>query len=64
MKVVHLVCSFPPYRGGMGGSAQQLVERLLIDWPDCSLAVVCPNYGQAIKKADKQFISEARLTRF
>ena len=59
MKVVHLVCSFPPYRGGMGGSAQQLVERLLIDWPDCSLAVVCPNYGQAIKKADKQFISDS-----
>jgi glycosyltransferase involved in cell wall biosynthesis len=59
MKVVHLVCSFPPYRGGMGGSAQQLVERLLIDWPDCSLTVVCPNYGQAIKKADKQFINDS-----
>ena len=59
MKVVHVVCSFPPYRGGMGGSAQQLVKRLLIDRPDYTLAVVCPNYGQAVKKSDKQFINDS-----
>lgn len=45
MKIVHLVCTFPPYHGGMGNSVKQMVERLVDDSPSDQFIVVCPNYN-------------------
>jgi glycosyltransferase involved in cell wall biosynthesis len=45
MKIVHLVCTFPPYLGGMGNSVRQMVEQLATARPDYDLTVVCPAYG-------------------
>lgn len=53
MKIVHLVCTFPPYRGGMGGSVQQMVERLAVVRPDYDIAVVCPTYGRRPDQAER-----------
>lgn len=45
MKIVHLVCTFPPYHGGMGNSAKQMVERLVDDSSFDQIVVVCPDYN-------------------
>lgn len=45
MKIVHLVCTFPPYHGGMGNSVKQMVERLVDDSPSDQIIVVCPDYN-------------------
>ncbi len=56
MKIVHLVCTFPPYRGGMGGSVQQMVDELVADHQPHQVAVVCPDYGQPQNEANQQLI--------
>jgi len=53
MKIVHLVCTFPPYRGGMGNSARQMVERLASAQPDYNITVVCPAYDQPAVKTEQ-----------
>jgi len=45
MKIIHLVCTFPPYQGGMGNSVKEMVERLALTDPSCDITVVCPRYG-------------------
>ncbi len=45
MKIVHLVCTFPPYSGGMGNSVKEMVERLALVDPSADITIVCPNYG-------------------
>ena len=45
MKIVHLVCTFPPYQGGMGNSVKEMVERLALADPSADITIVCPDYG-------------------
>ena len=65
MKVVHLVCTFPPYRGGMGGSVQQMVERLAVAQHSYDINVVCPAYGRRFDPAEKRLSASRpyRITR-
>ena len=42
MKIVHLVCTFPPYQGGMGNSVKEMVERLALADPSADITIVCP----------------------
>lgn len=43
MKIAHVVCSFPPYYGGMGNSALQMA--LATAKYNHQVAVITPNYG-------------------
>lgn len=43
MKVAHLVCTYPPYSGGMGNSAFHLTHSL--NQAGCETAVITPLYG-------------------
>ncbi|HPU92498.1 MAG TPA: hypothetical protein PLD97_02880, partial [bacterium] len=45
MKIVHLVCTFPPYQGGMGNSVKEMVERLALADPSADITIVCPDHG-------------------
>lgn len=56
MRIVHLVCTFPPYRGGMGGSVQQMVDELVAGYQPHQVSVVCPDYGQRQKETNQQLI--------
>jgi glycosyltransferase involved in cell wall biosynthesis len=44
MKIAHVVCSFPPYRGGIGNSALQMAKSVLAYGH--SVTVMTPDYGQ------------------
>lgn len=45
MKVVHLVCTYPPYKGGMGNSVEYLTKSL--DHAGCDSTVITPLYEGA-----------------
>ncbi len=47
MKIAHVVCTYPPYRGGMGHVAFEYVERLRARGHD--VHVFTPRYGHAIE---------------
>ncbi|HNW19768.1 MAG TPA: glycosyltransferase family 4 protein [bacterium] len=55
MRIVHLVCTFPPYRGGMGSSVQQMVGELVASNQAYQVAVVCPDYGQCQNNTNQQW---------
>ncbi len=46
MKIVHLICTYAPYPGGMGHTTEEIVNRLAETQPDFKITVVCPSYGQ------------------
>lgn len=50
MKIAHIVCSFPPYRGGMGNSVYSYAKVLAERGHD--ITVITPDYGgeEEIKK--------------
>lgn len=45
MKIVQVVCTFPPYRGGIGNSAYNLAKNLSLSGEEA--AVFTPNYNTA-----------------
>lgn len=44
MRIAHVVCSFPPYRGGIGNSALQMAKAVL-DYGH-QVTVLTPDYGR------------------
>ncbi len=48
MKIVHLVCTYAPYPGGMGHTTEEIVNRLAMAQPDFQISVVCPDYGKKV----------------
>lgn len=46
MKIVHLICTYAPYPGGMGHTTEEIVNRLALAQPGFKITVVCPSYGQ------------------
>ncbi len=53
MKIAHVVCTYPPYRGGMGHVAFEYVERLRARGHD--VHVFTPRYGLAIE-GDPEYV--------
>ncbi len=51
MNIAHIVCSFPPYRGGIGNSALQLAAAAT-DF-DHQVTVITPDYGHGRIKSDE-----------
>ncbi|MBU4256922.1 glycosyltransferase, partial [Patescibacteria group bacterium] len=61
MKIAHIVCTFPPYKGGMGNSVFQFVKVLAERNHD--VAVFTPNYsGLAREEKSKEGFKIIRLT--
>lgn len=62
MKIVHLICTFSPYRSGMGHTAEEMVDRLVFARPDYEVMVVCPAYGQKAEPLTKSSYKIKRLS--
>jgi len=63
MKIAHLVCSFPPYYGGMGNSAMQMA--LAVAKFNYQVAVITPDYGSNRRQSLDAFpdLSSLKLIR-
>ena len=59
MKIAHVVCTFPPYKGGIGNSAARIAESLAELGND--ITVFTPAYDNTIKK--EEFVNGFRLIR-
>jgi glycosyltransferase involved in cell wall biosynthesis len=46
VKIAHLVCVFPPYRGGMGQSVYEMISS--IHQENIDMTVITPQYGEEI----------------
>ncbi|MEI8361193.1 MAG: glycosyltransferase family 4 protein [bacterium] len=49
MKIAYIVCTYPPYRGGMGNSAKQIAELAVANH---QVTVFTPNYDDRQKDLD------------
>jgi len=51
MKIAHVVCTYPPYRGGMGNSVHSMVQTL--EKLGHTIDVITPLYNKEVVKDDK-----------
>lgn len=54
MKIAHVVCTYPPYKGGMGNSAQFMVENLIERGHE--VKVITPDFGNADTSSDPPYV--------
>lgn len=60
MKIAQVVCSFPPYRGGIGNSALQIAKAVLAQGHQ--VTVLTPDYGHGSAPAERSW-GELRVER-
>ncbi|MFH0857869.1 MAG: glycosyltransferase family 4 protein, partial [Candidatus Magasanikbacteria bacterium] len=54
MKIAHVVCTYPPYRGGMGNSVCSMIQAL--EKRGYDIDVLTPLYDEKLAQDDKDYV--------